>query len=506
MSGAYLIAVALIVPVATFLGLWLWRLRRNREFRRPALPGSEGDMTRLATGLHTRQEQLQAQLTTLYSDWQHGSAREDGAARPRPITEPAASGVAEAGLGMLLDGAGLAAAVSNREELLQRITDFVVPSLADYCVAYLPSADERLRVAAVANADPARAAAFGRVRGRSIAVSGPLTAQTAYRTGAVQLVPDVSAVAATWAAAEPALAEVMGGARAQSALAVPLTSVGRRLGVLVMGRHTARAAFADSDIAMAEELSRRLATALANADSFARERIIAETLQRSLLPDALPAVPGMDLAVEYLPASDGAAVGGDWYDAIPLQPGRLGLIVGDVVGHSITSASVMGQIRTLLRTCILDFPSPDEVLRRANVALARLLPEAMATVACLVLDRRTRELSYASAGHPPPLLTSPSGTAYLEDVTGIMLGTGADIPFTSATRRLTPGSGLLLYTDGLVEGPQRDITTGMHTLAGALRLATPRSAEQMCTIAHRAMLGNSPRADDVCLLAARIPP
>jgi serine phosphatase RsbU (regulator of sigma subunit) len=165
---------------------------------------------------------------------------------------------------------------------------------------------------------------------------------------------------------------------------------------------------------------RRIAAALAHADAFTRDHAVAETLARSLLPETLPAVPGLDLAVRYLPASDGAAVGGDWYDAFPLDAHRVGLVVGDVVGHSITSASVMGQVRTLLRTCALDIPGPGEVLRRANQALARLLPEAMATGGCDVVGRpcwlSTRDtcslvlsprrlqgaMSYARRGKPVP--------------------------------------------------------------------------------------------------------
>jgi serine phosphatase RsbU (regulator of sigma subunit) len=122
----------------------------------------------------------------------------------------------------------------------------------------------------------------------------------------------------------------------------------------------------------------------------------------------------------------------------------------------------MGQVRTLLRTCALDVPSPGEVLRRANQALARLLPEAMATVACAVLDPATGDLAYASAGHPPPLVTAAATARYLDSVTGIMLGTGIDAPFTTGKSRLPAGSGLLLYTDGLIEDRRRDLGEGMR--------------------------------------------
>jgi GAF domain-containing protein len=479
----------------TYIGLWLWRSRyeRRQAVESSSLP-AEAQLAELAAGTHTREEQLRNQLTGLYHDWQERDIQPAAQTAQEKASQAERSGI-------LLDAVALAAATGDRQELLQRITEFVVPSLADYCIVYL-AGDERLRAAAVANRHPGRDAAFARVREYPISITGPMPAQVAYRTGRVQLVPDITVHSAGWAEREPDLADVLARPHVQSALAAPMTAGGQRLGALVMGRDGSRAPFGDSDIAMAGELSRGLAAALAHADAFTRDRAVAEILQRSLLPETLPAVPGLGLAVRYLPAADGAAVGGDWYDAFPLDAHRVGLVIGDVFGHSITSASVMGQVRTLLRTCILDHPSPGEVLRRANLALEQLLPEAMATVACVVLDPATGEFTYASAGHPPPLVTTATTAEYLDGGAGIMLGTGTDAPFPAAKCRLPVGSGLLLYTDGLIEDRRRDIGVGMRALAGALRRAAPRTAEQICTTAHKAMLGAGPRTDDICLLAA----
>lgn len=413
------------------------------------------------------------------------------------------AGKAQERLAFLLNAGALAAATRDRQELVERLARLVVPSFADCCAVFLPAGDGKLRIAALSHRDPARATGFGRLREHCIAAADPMGAQVAYRTGTVQLVPDVSAELPGWVEAEPAMADVLAGSHPQSMLAAPLTAAGQRLGVMVMGRDTGRARFADPDVAVAEELSRRLAAALANADAFAREHSIAEALQRSLLPDALPAIPGLDLAARYLPAT-GAAVGGDWYDAFPIDVDRVGLVIGDVIGHTITSASIMGQVRTMLRAYALDNPSPGDLLRRTNLALARLLPDAMATVACAVLDLATGDLTYASAGHPPPLVTTGTSTEYLDGVTGVMLGTGINAAFPAGTRRLPPGAGLLLYTDGLIEDRRRDISAGLGALAGALRQSAARTAEQMCMAAQQALLGTAPRADDVCLLAVRI--
>jgi serine phosphatase RsbU (regulator of sigma subunit) len=253
-----------------------------------------------------------------------------------------------------------------------------------------------------------------------------------------------------------------------------------------------------------EELARRLAAGLANVDTSAREHAIAETLQRSLLPTGLPEIPGLDLAVRYLPATDGADVGGDWYDAFEVGGGRIGLVIGDVVGHSIASASVMGQLRSMVRAYAIHQPDPRAVLRRTGTAVARLLPGALATVACAVLDVATGELRFATAGHPPPLLIGRHcGPVFLEEASGIMLGAADDAQLLACRRELAPGAAVLFYTDGLVENRGRDIGEGFSALASALAGPATRTAEQICATAGDALLGTGSRPDDVCLLAVR---
>jgi serine phosphatase RsbU (regulator of sigma subunit) len=293
--------------------------------------------------------------------------------------------------------------------------------------------------------------------------------------------------------------------RPESAVATPLLVGQRPLGVMVMARGAGRPRFASADAEVVEEIARRLGVGLANADTFAREHAIAETLQRSILPDTLPRIGGLDLAVRYLPGTEEADVGGDWYDAFPLHGGEIALVTGDVAGHGIGSASVMGQVRSMLRAYAIDDPQPGSVLRRTNAALARLLPETLASAVYAVLDLSTGDLSYANAGHPPPIVVPGPGQAeYLDDTTGTMLGASADTAFTTGFRRLSPGTGLLCYTDGLIEDRNRDIGKGLALLAGTLRLAAPVSAEHMCASVEASLLGAAHRADDVCLLAARL--
>ena len=411
---------------------------------------------------------------------------------------------AEERLDLLMRAGALVAATRDRAELLDRVTQLVVPSLADYCVVFLPTADGRLCASAASHTDPALASKLAALREHPKPSIGPLLVQAAYTTGVTQLVRAVSADLPSWAPT-PELREIAASVRPRSALAAPLLAGQQTLGVVVMGRYYGRPRFASSDVAVVEEIACRLAIGLANTDTFAREHAIAETLQRAVLPDVLPQVPGLDLAVRYLPATEGANVGGDWYDAFPLTDGRIGLVTGDVAGHSISSASIMGQARNLLRAYAISNLPPGRVLRRTNIALTRLLPDALASVVYAVLDLATGELSYANAGHPPPLLITGGGHAeYLDDTTGTMLGASAGSRFSTRRRQLAAGDGLLCYTDGLIEDRQRSLTEGLATLARTLRRAAPSSAEQMCVAAQAGLLGGAERADDVCLLAARL--
>jgi PAS domain S-box-containing protein len=408
-------------------------------------------------------------------------------------------------LAFLMRAGALVAATRDRDELLDQVTQLVVPSLADSCVVFLPTADGKLCASALTHADPTLARKLAAMREHPVPAAGPLMSQTAYTTGTTRLVRDVDAELSSWATVDPDLTEIVASVHPESALAIPLQAGQRKLGVMVLGRGGGRPRFASADAEVVEEIARRLAVGLANADTFAREHAIAETLQRSILPDTLPQIPGLDLAVRYLPATHGANVGGDWYDAFPLEGGRIALVTGDVAGHSIASASMMGQVRSMLRAYAIDNPDPGDVLRRTNAALAGLLPETLASVVYAVLDLGCGDLSYANAGHPPPIVVTGTGRAeYLDDTTGIMLGACTDTTFTTGHRRLPPGSGLLCYTDGLIEDRHRDITKGLFLLAEALRLSAPSSAELMCATAEACLLGTAHRADDVCLLAAQL--
>ena len=421
----------------------------------------------------------------------------------REQTARLAADAAQDRLDLLLGAASLVAATGSQQELQDQAGQLMVPTLADSCTALLLTDRGMLRASSVVHRDPAKAAILRDLRAVDIPPGSP-PLHAALTQTAIQLVTDVSAIRPGWTGAAREVTDILQRICLESAVVVPFLIGQRTIGVVVLARDHGRPRFTQKDVAVIEEVDRRLAAGMANVEAFAREHTVAETLQHALMPDAPPQIAGLDLAVRYLPATDGVHVGGDWYDVFPMARDRVALAIGDVAGHSISSASVMGQIRSLLRAYTLDHQAPDDVLRRTNAAVCQLLPDAYATAFYAVLDLSTGDLAYANAGHPPALVDSGDGHAlYLDGAPGAMLGATIDTHYTASHGSLAPGARLLLYTDGLIEDRRRDIAEGFSALAQAMRPCDTRTAEQACQCAQTAMLRSGTRADDVCMLAIR---
>jgi len=233
-----------------------------------------------------------------------------------------------------------------------------------------------------------------------------------------------------------------------------------------------------------------------------REHRIAETLQRGLLPDRLPEVPGIGLAARYVPAGTEMAVGGDWYDVVELPSGRIGLAIGDVAGHGPRAASTMGQLRMALRAYALEEPSPAEVVRRLDRLVSRLLMSEIVTLVYLVLDLDSGMVQFANAGHPPPLVVRAGDQiSFLEDGLGPPLGCDDPGLPAEARFRLVPGSTLLLFTDGLVERRGTSIDEGLQRLA-TVAMDCGQDIEAFCDQLLCSMVEDD-TADDVALLVIR---
>ncbi len=284
---------------------------------------------------------------------------------------------------------------------------------------------------------------------------------------------------------------------------VPLLAGGRAPG-LVAASWTERTTLTAEDRSFLETLAGQVAQALERARHFESERTIAETLQRSVLPVSLPSVDGVELAARYLPGTAEVDVGGDWFDAISLPNGRLGLAVGDVVGKGVQSAAMMAQLRNALRAFALDQTKPSSTITRLN-RLAQELPEsAFATIVYLVVDPVARVCRYTSAGHPPPLAVYPDGRAeFLEGGRNVPVGTAPDTTYTQDVVEVPFATTLVLYTDGLVERRGEAIDNGLERLKAAA-LTAPRGPERLVEHILAELVGLEERRDDIAILAVRV--
>jgi serine phosphatase RsbU (regulator of sigma subunit)/anti-sigma regulatory factor (Ser/Thr protein kinase) len=288
-------------------------------------------------------------------------------------------------------------------------------------------------------------------------------------------------------------------------LAAPLIDRdGRNVGVIELS-HKYEGDFTENDEAVLVQLAQMTSVAIANARLYEHERGIAETLQRRLLPTRLPEVPGVRAAARYIAGGAGVEVGGDWYDVIPLSGERLGVAIGDVVGRGVGAAAIMGQLRVALRAYALETESPTIVAQRLANFVQTLDEEQMTTCVYLVLEPSTGALRFSNAGHPPPLLLRPDGTAgYLEGESSPPLGIRFDPGRAEVATTLEAGSTVLLYTDGLVEERGAPIDHGLERLREAVTEA-PLDPESLCDRVLAALVDAAP-GDDVALIAVQLLP
>ena len=291
-------------------------------------------------------------------------------------------------------------------------------------------------------------------------------------------------------------------AGAQSMIVVPLTARGVIMGIVILYRLSGSRPFSQADLELARDLVARAAVSIDNARLYTRERASALALQRGLLPRQIPDVPGLELAYRYVPAETAAEVGGDWFDVITLGPGRCALIVGDVTGHDMRAASLMGQLRTATRTLAMLDLTPSEILTRLDRITADLADEeTSATCVYAVHDTGTGRWDMARAGHPLPAVVRPGRKAtFLELPPGTPLGVGGG-RYETVRVQLPRGSALVLYTDGLIETRTSDLDAGMARLADALDQVGALAPGEACD-SLLATLAPNP-ADDIAVLMVR---
>ncbi|MFJ4481244.1 SpoIIE family protein phosphatase [Streptomyces longwoodensis] len=290
----------------------------------------------------------------------------------------------------------------------------------------------------------------------------------------------------------------------RSMLVVPLKARNVVLGFMILLRHPERAEFNDMDKVTGAELAARAGLVLDNARMYTYQESVAETLQDSMLPHIPPHRTGCDIATRYLPGTLLGRVGGDWFDSVKLPGARTALVVGDVMGHGLNSAAMMGQLRTAVQTmAALDLP-PAQLLRNLDDLAQRLGDGYLATCLYAVYDPIASVLHLANAGHIPPVLVRARDgrSELLELPTGAPVGVGG-VPFEAVRVPVEPGDRLVMCTDGLVEMRGEDIGVGLATLcASAAHPAA--SMDDACDTIIRALNTRGGRKDDVALLMARL--
>jgi PAS domain S-box-containing protein len=390
------------------------------------------------------------------------------------------------------------------------LADLAVPELADRIAIDL--LDQVLQGENLPRTDP------GTLQFRRVAVRGATGAKVSYKVGDLITVPVTRAPASAAWRGKPVLARSPAEIRRQvpytpgyaeallargvhTAMAVPLVARGVTLGVAMFSRAEHPEPYDQADVRLASDLASRAAVHIDNARLYTREHTTAVTLQRSLLPQRVPQVTGLQIAYRYEPASQTAEVGGDWFDVIPLKGGQVALVVGDVTGHSIHAAAIMGQLRTTTAALARLGCPPEEIMTQLSGVVAEHGEEAGATCLYAQYDPASRHCRLTSAGHPPPALRRPGGTVEFLDIPGgVMLGVGHS-HYPATDTQLPPDSVLALYTDGLIEQPGQDITTGMSRLARTLAASPAPSLDRLCD-SVLASLGTRAR-DDIALLLAR---
>ncbi|MFD5121221.1 SpoIIE family protein phosphatase [Streptomyces sp. NPDC058385] len=428
---------------------------------------------------------------------------------------------ARARLQLLYDAGGRVGTTLDVKRTVQELAEVAVPRFADFVTIELADpvlkGDEPSPDTGTPGGPALRRAAVSGVRDDtplypmgSVVSFLPTTPEgMGLVTGHPALATDLH-LARAWRERDPVNSDSVLDYGIHSLLSAPLRARGLNLGIVNFWRAGSSEPFGDDDLSFAEELVARAGISVDNARRYTREHTMAEALQRSLLPRGLPEQSALDAASRYRPVWQG--VGGDWFDVILLPGFRVALVVGDVVGHGLHAAATMGRLRTAVHNFSTLDLAPDELIARLDDLVTSLdQPGANderatevtgATCLYAIYDPVSGRCTMAQAGHPPPALVRPNGGVEFADLPeGPALGVGG-LPFEAAELQLEPGTGLVLYTNGLIYNRDHDVEMGLAALRAALLEATGESPEGVCEAVFGALVPPRPR-DDVALLIGR---
>ncbi|MFL6139839.1 MAG: SpoIIE family protein phosphatase [Frankiaceae bacterium] len=400
---------------------------------------------------------------------------------------------------LLLEASSVLAVAADYAETLERLAAVAVPALGELCLVDVVAEDGRLVRMAARHADPRRQALVDELRRRYPPEPGtghPAVAAMASRE--VQWSAEMGEEFLLATTRDEQHYELARALDLQGYLSVPLVAGGRALGSLTILSTGSGRRFERSDAVLAEELARQVSLVVDRAERYDRDRRTSHALQAGLLPPRPPQVPGLSIAVRYLPGTRGVDVGGDFYDVIELPGDAVAVAVGDVAGHDITAAATMGQLRSVSRALIADVEGPAALVRRLQDSWALLGIDRMATAVYAVLDRGSGRLRIASAGHLAPMVLH-EGTCRPVDLEPAAPLGAPTTPVEEWTSTLPRGASLLMFTDGLVESRHQDIDVGIGHLAGVAAAAGTADPELLCDAILREVAGDD-RGDDVALL------
>jgi PAS domain S-box-containing protein len=403
----------------------------------------------------------------------------------------------------------LASSLDVRRTLTQ-VARLTVPRLADWCSVEMVEPDGSIQSVAVAHVDPKKVALAREYRRRYPPdQSEDSGIGTVIRTGRSELHEDISDQLLQERIDDPERLEFARKLDVRSAMIVPLLAESRSLGAISFASSESRRRFGRGDLELAEDLAHRAAVAIVNARLYEERSHVARTLQRSLLPQRLPDIPGVEIAAFYQPAGLARTeVGGDFYDAFEVGEGAWGIVIGDVCGKGVEAAAMTGISRHAIRAAAVHQISPSAVLADLNEVLRREEGEGFCTVAMGRLESNDGgpTLTVSSGGHPLPVVLRRDGSVERVGSPGTLVGIFEDVQLQDGTVGLQPGDTVVFYTDGLIDTRRRE---PIDDAALDALLATCRDLDAMGTIecfrdAVADPEGESP--DDIAILALRIVP
>ncbi len=387
---------------------------------------------------------------------------------------------------------------------LYRLVRLVVPVLGDWCGAHVMDEAGAVRTAAAAHRDPIGASWVDSDLDASPGLASTSPVAAVLKGAEPLLFRAVTDELLATSASSSEQLDIFRALGIESAIVVPLRGRARVLGALTVVSAESGRRLDDADLSVAIDLGRKAGLAVENAQLYQRARHVAKAFEQVLVPERLAEVPGLDVAARYLPAA-GTEVGGDWYDVIPFSDGRVGLVIGDVIGHDLRASSIMASLRTAVRAYAWAGNRPAAVVNYVDELARGLEADQMATLIYGIYDPATRRLCWSNAGHLPPLVVGPGPTTtYLEEPSSVLVGAMGGLTYSEGEIELGPDSTVLFYTDGLIQERGALVSEGLDRLRQLASAQSHGDPRQLINMVLASMLGEDQWADDIALLCVRV--